>query len=552
MMMHARGASEPAPHSDGNEAPSISSYFPAAKQHGAAQPHRAPLMDLSNQGPGGGGRRGEKRHHSQQVAGEKSFAYHMDEGAENTACGPHTGTRGGFGPADEGVESFADASCYPGESMETDTPQHQPPKRQAPLQQQQQQRNRYPRVAPSGQQSTFSAPFSVYQDGEVEDVDHGSSSVPATTSTMTSTTTSAPTSGLAEKEGREVEEDEEMAEPMDEENALHRNEGGFPQFPTHMEEEHGVERIRYGGEDGSMEVEEPVHVLPSQNQSPAEEFAARAQLMSNPQLVMEYRDDIYNHQRDLETRHLPNRFYMNSQTDINARMRGILFDWLVEVALDYTLSPETLHLSFNYIDRYLSRVAVNRTRLQLVGITCMFLASKYEEISPPSVESFVYMTENTYDREDVFRMEVRVLRYLEFNLSVVTSHTFVQRLTEVSCIDEGDSMYVTRIQQLTCYFLELAAMEYEMIKWYPSIVTTSAIALARYALGLSYWSNEFEQESRYTPEDVSLCMQDLLFLWKRAAGHRLKAVPEKYRSAECGCVASIPPPQDIPAMFMFD
>ena len=64
-------------------------------------------------------------------------------------------------------------------------------------------------------------------------------------------------------------------------------------------------------------------------------------------------------------------------------MRGILIDWLVEVAEEYRLEAETLYLAVNYIDRFLSFVPVNRSKLQLVGVTCMLIASKYEEIHPP-------------------------------------------------------------------------------------------------------------------------------------------------------------------------
>ena len=59
-------------------------------------------------------------------------------------------------------------------------------------------------------------------------------------------------------------------------------------------------------------------------------------------------------------------------------MRGILIDWLVEVAEEYRLEAETLYLAVNYIDRFLSHVPVNRSKLQLVGVTCMLVASKYE------------------------------------------------------------------------------------------------------------------------------------------------------------------------------
>jgi cyclin A len=65
----------------------------------------------------------------------------------------------------------------------------------------------------------------------------------------------------------------------------------------------------------------------------------------------------------------------NVQRDITSNMRGTLVDWLVEVADEYKLLPETLHLSVSYIDRFLSLNTVHRSKLQLLGVSSMLIAS---------------------------------------------------------------------------------------------------------------------------------------------------------------------------------
>ena len=77
--------------------------------------------------------------------------------------------------------------------------------------------------------------------------------------------------------------------------------------------------------------------------------------------------------------------YMESQPEINEGMRAILVDWLVDVHRKFELSLETLYLTFNIIDRFLAIKTVPRRELQLVGISAMLMASKYEEIWPPEV-----------------------------------------------------------------------------------------------------------------------------------------------------------------------
>ena len=54
-----------------------------------------------------------------------------------------------------------------------------------------------------------------------------------------------------------------------------------------------------------------------------------------------------------------------------------------------------------FIFRFLSYMAVQRSKLQLVGAACMFIAAKYEEIYPPDVAEFVYITDDTYNKRQV-------------------------------------------------------------------------------------------------------------------------------------------------------
>jgi hypothetical protein len=69
-------------------------------------------------------------------------------------------------------------------------------------------------------------------------------------------------------------------------------------------------------------------------------------------------------------------------------MRSTLIDWLLQVHMRYHMLPETLWTAINIIDRFLSHRIVSRVKLQLVGVTAMFVAAKYEEIMAP--RSVVY------------------------------------------------------------------------------------------------------------------------------------------------------------------
>ena len=78
----------------------------------------------------------------------------------------------------------------------------------------------------------------------------------------------------------------------------------------------------------------------------------------------------------VEKKRRPLPDYMEKvQKDINPAMRDILLDWLVEVAEEYKLVSDTLYLTVSYVDRFLSHHSVNRNKLQLLGVSCMLIAS---------------------------------------------------------------------------------------------------------------------------------------------------------------------------------
>lgn len=70
----------------------------------------------------------------------------------------------------------------------------------------------------------------------------------------------------------------------------------------------------------------------------------------------------------------------------------------------FELMDETLYLTVNLIDRFLAAQPVVRKKLQLVGVTAMLLACKYEEVSVPVVEDFIVISDRAYSRKEVLEM----------------------------------------------------------------------------------------------------------------------------------------------------
>lgn len=128
-------------------------------------------------------------------------------------------------------------------------------------------------------------------------------------------------------------------------------------------------------------------------------------------------------------------------------MRSILVDWLVDVHNSFNLLQRTLHVAYRFLDAYLVLEETSKAELQLVGITCLWIASKYEEIYPPKLKVFVEVTANTYTAEQMLDMETKIMRVLGFNLVKPTSISFIDLFT----ID-------SRTRSMATYLCELATL----------------------------------------------------------------------------------------------
>ena len=58
-------------------------------------------------------------------------------------------------------------------------------------------------------------------------------------------------------------------------------------------------------------------------------------------------------------------------------MKQILIDWLVDVQQSFNLKDETLQLALLYLEEYQNKKYINKDVYQLVGVTCLWIASKY-------------------------------------------------------------------------------------------------------------------------------------------------------------------------------
>jgi cyclin B len=173
-----------------------------------------------------------------------------------------------------------------------------------------------------------------------------------------------------------------------------------------------------------------------QYSAPADDIDARD--AHDPLCVASYAQDMYEHFRHKELETSVRSDYMKNQTFVNERIRSILVDWLVDQHLKFKLVPETLFLTVNLIDRYLVKTDVPRRKFQLVGVTALFIASKYEETFPLplDLQDLVDICDTAYSRNDILDMEETILNKLEYKISIPSAYAFLARYLKAAHADK--------------------------------------------------------------------------------------------------------------------
>ncbi|KAF8753675.1 A B D E cyclin [Rhizoctonia solani] len=244
----------------------------------------------------------------------------------------------------------------------------------------------------------------------------------------------------------------------------------------------------------------------------------------DPTMVAEYVAEIFEYMKELEVRTMPSPVYMKSQPDLTWEMRGILMDWIIQVHSRFRLLPETLFLACNIIDRFLSMRIVSLVKLQLVGITGLFVAAKYEEIMAPSVQNFLKVSDSGYSEQEILQAEKYILRTLGWDLSYPNPMSWLRRASKADAYD-------VQTRTMAKFLVEISVVEEKLLKCTPSLLSAASLWLARLVLDREEWNANLEHYSGYSEEALLPCANIMLnyivqppsaheSLWKKYSGKK--------------------------------
>jgi len=247
----------------------------------------------------------------------------------------------------------------------------------------------------------------------------------------------------------------------------------------------------------------------------------------------EYITDIFSFFKEAELQILVSPHTLAKPTsEITPMMRSVLVDWLVDVhwacVKKLQMAPETLHSAVMIVDRFLYHQQVARCHFQLLGVSALLLASKYEDIYPPSIGDLRYFTKNTYTMTDIMSMEANIVRVLNFKFSLPSCYQFMLRYLKA-----GDANL--KIVQLTNYFAEQALHENSLLVYRPSHIAACCVYAARKSEKRLPWDETLALYTGYSEPDLLECLKLMANTFGK--NPKVQAVHQKFSNQSFGKVS---------------
>ena len=237
----------------------------------------------------------------------------------------------------------------------------------------------------------------------------------------------------------------------------------------------------------------------------------------------------------------PINTYMKSQKEINEQMRSILVDWIIDVHYKFGFTDETLFMTILIIDRYCSIEQVTRIKYQCLGITALMISCKHEEINVPKVEDFIYITDNAYTKEEVFKMENDVLSKLNFELLYPSPIKFYEYLSL-------HFNFSKKYHMLGKYLMETFLLDLKWIKYKPSVISCACAYIVMKFFKMENYRQSYEKKFFLLDENanniphscgVKDCAQDICVFVDNINNTSLLSCQKKYTKKEFESVANL-------------
>ncbi|OHT02685.1 G2/mitotic-specific cyclin-B [Tritrichomonas foetus] len=279
--------------------------------------------------------------------------------------------------------------------------------------------------------------------------------------------------------------------------------------------------------ENMKEIEEPNQILKP----------SRLGEIDDPQDAYDFDLEVYQTMKREERVDLPNPDYFEQQTSITPKMRTIVFDWLVDVHGKLGFHTDTLYLTMNIIDRYLSIISLDKTQFQKFACAATLIAAKNLELYTPSLRDLVQLADRSFTTTQLAEAEAEMMSALDFRINPFLPSMFLKRYLRIMQPDFHLSM-------VSHYILETTILDQKFIGETPSKLAAAAVCLAATLYrGTGQWTEEAISNTGFTIDDLTDLIQKLLNCVNTTVASRYTAIRRKYSGKEMDNVSGIRYPE---------
>lgn len=191
-----------------------------------------------------------------------------------------------------------------------------------------------------------------------------------------------------------------------------------------------------------------------------------------------------------------NIFSLQNDREINEKHRAVVIEWLSYMVNYYSQSNETLFMSINIMDRYITKKKISLNKYQLLGISSYLIASKYEDTNSPMINELIYISKNIYTHEDITSMEKDILTTLNFDIISVSSYQFFSFFYLITNINNKILFYLGHL------ILEICLLNIDIMSFNQSLIAIGALLIAKKSLQIKGNLSEIKTFYNYSENDI--------------------------------------------------
>ena len=189
-----------------------------------------------------------------------------------------------------------------------------------------------------------------------------------------------------------------------------------------------------------------------------------------------------------------------SEKDISTRFT--LINFIISISETFNFKQETIYLTINLYDRCFPKLKNygKPVNIKIFTLTCIFIASKYEEIYPPLLEEYSDLM--TFSREEIFKLENFILDTINFELHICSPYLFLTKFFHSNSKIEN-----TEILYLAQFILDLSTQSLVFCSYKPSFQAVICLYLSRYVyyknkIGVKLWTRDNEFMTGYSEKEI--------------------------------------------------